>query len=100
MGKTGGHLYLVSVLVTLFLHTRYIFAFLLQGSEIHDSHLHVRPNAYYVIAGQKHAHTGIEIFFTKYLQKVQMGYLYYLHFGMSTCTLVDTCMVVHVFLKL
>ena len=41
--------------------------------------------------------TGIEIFFKKYLHKVQMGYL---HFGMSTCTLVDTCMVVHVFFKL
>ena len=40
--------------------------------------------------------TGIEIFLQKYLHKVQMGYLYHLHFGMSTCTLVDTCMVVHV----
>ena len=43
---------------------------------------------------------GIEIFFKKYLHKVQMGYLYHLHFDMSTCTLVDTCMVVHVFFKL
>ena len=44
--------------------------------------------------------SGIEIFFKKYLHKVQMGYLYHLHFGMSTCTLDDTCMVVHVFFKL
>ena len=43
---------------------------------------------------------GIEIFLKKYLHKVQMEYLYFLHFGMSTCTLVDTCMIVHVFFKL
>lgn len=39
-------------------------------------------------------HTGIEILLKKHLHMVQMAYLFHLHHGLSTCTLVDTLLYV------